>query len=130
MPHDEQELPYPDMGVEADGGPDGYLVANPNTTTLKGVKLVIPPRVAGATRTRPAARRTQPQVTPILGHAPVIEYKVNWQLVHDEEWDQLQQPDVQELVVPRGIITVDTKRQCRDTMVIGYAGVIAPTCYL
>jgi hypothetical protein len=61
---------------------------------------------------------------------PVIEYKVKWQLVHDEEWDQLQQPDVQELVVPRGIITVDTKRQCRDTMVIGYAGVIAPTCYV
>ena len=101
---------------------DDYLAANPGTTTLKGVKLVIPPRVAGATRTRPAARGKQPQVTPILGHAgsssestdaemfvafvasrmneiamPVIEYDVKWQLAHDEEWDQLQQPDVHEM---------------------------------
>jgi hypothetical protein len=48
---------------------DDYRVANPGTTTLKGVKLTIPPRPAGAARTRPAARGRQPQVTPVMGHA-------------------------------------------------------------
>ena len=51
------------------GAADDYKKANPGTTTLlKGVKLIIPPRAAGAARTKPAARGKQPQVTPILGH--------------------------------------------------------------
>ena len=109
---------------------DDYMVANPGTTTLKGVKLTIPPRPAGAARTRPAARGRQPQVTPVLGHAGSSSEATDAEMFKAfvaSRTSEAAMPVI--MVVP--IIKLDcvvTKQQCVD--VIGYTGTIAPTVCL